>query len=309
MLFVSFASIPSGQGEDKVDLGVLPEHFMVDLEPLTEGSVPVTAEARNGELNCRMLMLGGSFTIQSRISAPHIVFGNLYVLANREKWECRWAMTPWNAFPPAPWPKWDNLQLVIHDEFVPDTINFAETGWNLSDPTVTKWVPKNTLPENGKLSLVYQVYVPGVVWRVHLYAMAKLITGLNLTLWLQETGGLEEEETNTLEVIFEGDWTQVEGNPELIFEAPSASDIHFLNSDGQPVDPPATVNIKKNAFVEGGTPEPESEKKGSKLATGAIVGIVIGGVAIIAIACVCVWYFVIRTPGEGVEGADAPRPE
>jgi hypothetical protein len=155
-------------------------------------------------------------------------------------------------------------------------------------------VPTSIVPDGDLLSLLYVIMESGGDWYLNLSAKSKEIYGINFTIvTIQAMVPLAE---NTKMVVrFMDGWDAVENSPELIFEAPSVQDIEFRDANDQVLaKPPGTIRVQTNTFVPGG-PRPAAPKEdGKKLGTGAIVGIVIGGVVVVAIAVVCGWYLVIR---------------
>jgi hypothetical protein len=309
-LFISLRNTPSGSGEDKVDLGVLPHHEIVVFNSAITGpAVKVFMEGRDGRVDCDLLSFYGQFSIENAIKVPILEVDGETTVLNADKVEAEWGWVPWFDALIVPPIKWENLQLYSvwngaeYSHWV-SSVDFLSTGWTVHgtlDDSAQKSVdiPKTVVPTAGILSLLYAVIVEGGEWHLDLKAKAKEVHGINCTLMVYS---VPELASTKMVIKFDEGWDQVENNPTMIFEAPAVEDIQFRDANDQPIDAPSTITVEKNVFVAGGkkeaAPPPDDD---DKLSTGAIVGIAIGAVAAVGIAAACIWYFVVRPKTGRVE--------
>jgi hypothetical protein len=345
-----FTAIPNNSGEDKVDLGVMPHHEIVALNDengvYPPDNITITLEGRDGKLDCTLFSLSGSYIIQSPMRAP-IMMANAHRLINPQNLQADWAWAPWFDFEYIVPFAWDNLQLYSVGGYIEvRKVDFLSSGWNITghwygscepgrsefvygpgtpeycdDPLIAdtpdatgyddppQLIPKTIVPEDGILSFLYVIFVSGPDWHLDLSAKSKEIYGINFTIITAEAM-ITLAENKKMVVRFLDGWDEVENNPKIIFEAPSVGDIEFRDANNQITTPPSSVRIEKNTFTGGGA-GPGSEKD-SGLGTGAIVVIVLGAVAAVAIGAFCVWYFVVRPPkspvGPDMGSAQSPPP-
>jgi hypothetical protein len=318
-LRVVFAAVPDGSGEDQVDLGVMPNHEIVELfNPYSSSTytIPVTIEGRGGKPDLTLLSFYGNHIIETTMRAPIVETDGDSRLTNPERLEADWAWIPWWESLEVDRFAWDNLQLYgLAGDYIVGKVDFTSSGWTAhgywpSSSSLPSYLPASVnlstsmVPEGGILSFLYVVITYGTEWQLELSAKHRTVNGVNFTIMNYMVQGLAE--STKLVVKFTDGWDQVENSPQIIFEAPSVQDIEFRDENNQVTDPPSTVTVTKNVFVPGGAgPAPKDD---GGLGTGVIIAIVAGGVAVVIIGVVCVWYFAIRQEKKPV-GAEATPPK
>jgi hypothetical protein len=105
-----------------------------------------------------------------------------------------------------------------------------------------------------------------------------------------------------LHVVFDskGIWAQkVQNSPKIVLEVADPKTIQIENKPTNVVITQASVADRTVNDDGGGKPGNDQDKGG--LGAGPIAGIAVGAVAVVGIAAVCVWFFVLRRGDSGPE--------
>jgi hypothetical protein len=317
-LIIMFRNAPTGEGEDKIDLGAMRPHTSVSLGALGVSS-PVPIEAGP----CSTVLFGllgislGDFEIVGTIRVRSLS----YILAEAVNAQNLKALTGLTALAyldslQPPYPQWKILEfhcsnVIDQYEDTPKLVQFTDDGWVIGSRAVAREI----VPETGKLAIVRTTTVDRPAWEIELEAKGTNIRGINLTntLVFPDPGSVHQVRIN-----FTGDWSAVTSNPVFVFQSPEASDIVFVNAV------PSTIRIRKKVYTpydnwtgiecegapegwdpetegEWGTNEDEDEEDGENsgnegkgsgggLGTGVIVAIVIGAIVLVgAIGGIAYW--------------------
>lgn len=155
-------------------------------------------------------------------------------------------------------------------------IEFLADGWKINSDTT---IPKSAL--SGQLSIIQMTI------NVELSTSSTTVLDINISASAKYVNDLSSMATSrklmeTNSVSFKGNWDAVTNKPKIILEAEDPSTIAVSSQ-------PATITIEKVKY------EPKVTGKSKKLSGGAIAGIVIAVIVVVAaVAGVCVYFFVIK---------------
>jgi hypothetical protein len=335
VLSISAFAVPTGEGEDTIDLSVFSDEKIVEIvdarsieapslrglssrkvHPVVDAvPIPITGGAKTNDL-IHYLVLGGPFAINGDVEVQSVYFDDATV-TNAKSLTTGYALVPFkdnsNRYGEV---KLTNLGLLVDSSNDrPSQIDFGTDKWTFHQSGDRSFdVATTSAP--GYVSVIYPLSRGETDWVVVLNQPSSSnvkITPLNLTLqksirtWFEQDLDLGESRKKgladpVLRISFLGDWTKVTDHPEFVFQGPTKESVIVTGA-------PASIKVTTQAVKDHRPAIPVQGDGGGGggdddggLSGGAIAGIVIGVLAAVGIAGFCVWYFVLRPKKQGVEG-------